>query len=106
MQQSVAHRGELADGTVQFAGPVDQLAAVDAYLAIGCEHPCDLVQREARRAPQRDERQPLQHGLVEHASLATPADGGDQPLVLVEAQRGGRHAGALRHFADVELPHC
>ena len=33
---------------------------------------------------------------IEQAAQAAPAAGRDQPLFLVEPQRGGRNAGALR----------
>jgi hypothetical protein len=79
--------------------------AVDARLPLGREHARDLVEREAGGAPQRDQRQPLQHAGIEQAAQPAPAGGGDQPLFVIEAQRRCRNAGLLRHLGDVQMSH-
>ena len=72
-------------------------------LPVRREHERDLVEREAGGAPKRDQRQPLQHAGIEQTAQTPPADGGDQPFLLIEAQRRGGNAGALRHLRYVQM---
>ena len=74
-------------------------------LPVRLEHDRDLIEREASGAPQRDQRQPFQHAGVEQTAQAPPTDRGNQPLLLIESQRGGRNPGALRHLCDVQVSH-
>jgi hypothetical protein len=64
-----------------------------------------ISSREKPAAPQRDQREPFQDARVEPATQAPPAGGGEQALLLVEAQRRGRNAGALRHLGYVQVSH-
>mgnify|MGYP003344303387 CR=1 FL=1 len=61
--------------------------------------------REAGGAAERDQRQPVQHARIEQAAQPAPAVRGDQPLLLVEAQRRGAHARQFRNLRDVDVPH-
>ena len=78
---------------------------VDARPPVRREHACNLIEREAGGAPEHDQREALQHGGPEYAPQAAPADRGDQALFLVEPQRRGRNAGALRHLGDIQAAH-
>ena len=106
MPQAVAHGAELADRPVQLVRLGREHLPVDARPPVRREHERDLVEREAGGAAQRDQRQPLQHAGIEQAAQAAPADRGDQPLLLVEPQRRGGNAGALRDFGDVQVLHA
>jgi hypothetical protein len=98
--QAVAQRAELADGPLQLLGLVAEQPAIDAA---GDEHARYLVEREAGRAAERDQGQPLDHAGIEEAAQAAPAGRLDEALRLVEAQRRGRHSRAAGHLADVEI---
>jgi hypothetical protein len=57
-------------------------------------------------AGHRDQRQPFHHHGIEQAAQTTPADRDDQPLLLIKSERRGRHAGALRYLADIQISHA
>ena len=105
MAQPPAHGDEFADGLVQRLRPVRQHAAIDPRPAGGREQGGDFRQREARRLAERDQPQPLQHRRIEQAAQPLAADGADQALFLVEAQRRGRHARQARHLCDIQILH-
>ena len=100
--QAVAHGAQFADRPVQLVRLGREHLPVDARPPVRREHERDLIERKAGGAPQRDQRQPLQHAGIEQTAQATPADRGDQPLFLIEPQRRGRNAGPLRHLRDVQ----
>lgn len=106
MLHAIAHRGELANRSVQFFRLGREHLPVDPGSAIRREHPGDLLEREAGRTTERDQRQSLHHGAIEHATQALPAHGCDQAFLLVEAQRRRRHAGLLCHLGDVHFRHA
>lgn len=95
----------MADGAVELIGLGGEHAAIDACMALRREHRRDLVQAETGRASHRDEREALEHAGVEYAPQPVTADGGNQPLLLVEAQGRGRQAGASGDFSDVDFGH-
>ncbi|MNN65101.1 hypothetical protein D3C81_1805800 [compost metagenome] len=103
--QSVPHRRQLADRPVQLIGLGGEQFPVNLRPALLREHPGDVIQRESRRPPQRDQRQAFEHASVIYAPHAAPADRGDQALFLIEAQRRRRHARLLRHFGDIQAFH-
>jgi general stress protein 26 len=65
--QSVAQGAQTTDRAIQVVRLRLQQAAVDPRTAVCGEHLRDLVEREARRAPERDQRQSFQHRGIEHA---------------------------------------
>jgi lactam utilization protein B len=99
--EAVAHRLQSPDRRVQLVGLGRERAAVDRRLALRREHRADLVEREAGRLAERDQRQLVQHAGLEAAAQALSAHRRDQPLALVEAQRRRRHARAPGHFGNV-----
>ena len=103
--QSIAHRAKLADPSVELVGFRSEQFSIDARRSMRREHARDLIEREAGGAPEGDEREALDHAGVEEASQAAPARRRDEPLRLVEPQRGGRNARAPRHLGDVQIPH-
>ena len=105
MFEPVAHGDELADRPVELRRLVGQHAPVDARFSVGRKHARDLVERKAGGAAERDQRQPVQHIMIENAAQPTAADRGDQLLLLVEAQRRCRNGGAPRDFGNIDPPH-
>jgi len=103
--EAVAQSAKLADRPVQLLRLGREHLPVDAQPPVRREHERDLLEREASGPPQRDQRQPLQHAGLEQTAQPPPADGGDQPLLLIEPQRRGRNAGPLRHLRDVQISH-
>ena len=101
MPQAVAHGAEFADGAIELLRFSGEQLPVDFRVPVGRKHARDLLKREARGAPKRDQRQPLQDARLEDAAQAAPADRGDQPLFFVVPQRGRRHAGRARYLIDV-----
>jgi hypothetical protein len=77
--------------------------SIDARPPIRREHAPDLIQREPTRAPERDQREPLEDSGIEEASQTSPADRGDQALFLVKPQRRSGNARAPRHLGYVHL---
>src|SRR4051794_32141366 len=67
-----AHRGELANGRIELVGFRGEHLPIDARPPAGGESAPDLVQREPREPPQRDESQPLEHVGLEDAPQASP----------------------------------
>jgi hypothetical protein len=55
MAEAVAHRGELADRSIELLRLVRQHLPIDARPSVWREHPRDLIEREAGRAAERDE---------------------------------------------------
>ena len=84
MPQTVAHGDEFADSPVQPIRLGHEHLPVDARPTVRREHERDFVEREAGSASQRDQRQPLQHVVIEQPAQAPPADRSDQPAFLVE----------------------
>ena len=74
MAQAVAHCGQLFDEPVQLIRLVRENSPVDPGPAILSEHRRHFVERESGRAPDPDQRQPLEHGRFEDAAQAAPAD--------------------------------
>jgi hypothetical protein len=97
MPQAVAHRAQLADRAVQVLRLRGEQRALDPRPPVGAEHAADLVQREAGRAAQRDEREALEHVRAVDPPQAVPAGRDDQAFFLVEAQGRGGHARAPRY---------
>jgi hypothetical protein len=103
--QAIAHGAQLAHLPVELVGLRREHRPVDPQPAVRREHPRDLVEREARGAPERDQRQALQHVRGEEPPQATPARRGHEPFFFVVPERGGRDAGPPRHFTDVQVFH-
>src|SRR5690606_41037444 len=72
--QAVAHRGQLADRSVQLLGLRRELPPIDTGPSVRSEHEPDVLQREAGRAPERNQREPLQHSGIELTAQSPPAD--------------------------------
>ena len=103
MAQAVAHRDKLADRSVQLVGLGGKLPPVDTRPSVRREHPGNFIEREARRAPQCDQRQAdSSTSEIEQPAQAPPADGGNQPLFLIKLQRRRRNTGALCDFGDID----
>src|SRR3954451_9859601 len=60
----------------------------------------DLIERQADLLGEDDERDAAEHRARVAAVAGSGALRGDEPALLVEAQRRRRHAAALRHLAD------
>lgn len=106
MAQPVAHRDELADRSIQLVGLGGKLPPVDTRPSVGREHSGNFIEREARRAPQCDQRQAIQDLQIEQPAQAAPADRGNQPLFLIESQRRRRDTGAPCDFGDIDRYHA
>ncbi|MNT40049.1 hypothetical protein D3C72_1763410 [compost metagenome] len=106
MAQAIAYRAQLLDGAIHLIGLVLQPGPIDGRPTFDHQHPGDIVEGKSGAATERDQRQALDHRLVEHPLEAIAADGADQPLLLVVAQRGGRQAGPARHLSDIHLFHA
>jgi hypothetical protein len=104
--KTVPHRSEPPDQPVQFARLRIQLIAMDAGLAVGREHSCDLLEGKPSGAAKGDERKLLHYPRLEEPSKAASPDRSDEPLLFVEAQRGRRRSRAPRHFRNVEILHA
>jgi len=87
------------------AAPADLLHAV-GEAGEAPEPRLDLVQRQAAALRRPDERDPPQRGLLVAPLVAGRAHRGDQPLRLVEPDRRGGDAGALREVPDGQLGHA
>lgn len=74
MAQAVAHGDQFADRSVQFVGLGSKLSPVDTRPSVGCEHLGNVIEREAGRAPQRDQRQAVQDLPIEQPAQTAPAD--------------------------------
>jgi hypothetical protein len=103
--QTVAQGAEPADRDVEFLRAGRKPCPVDLRPAVGREHASDLIERKAGRAPERDQRQALDHPRIEQPPQSAPAHRRDQSAAFVIAERRGRHARALRHLRDVEVTH-
>jgi len=101
MPQAPAHGLQARDGPVDFVRLCGKHLPVETRPAGRREHRTYLVEREARRSRKGDERQLLEHARREAAPQTVAADRGDQPFLLVEAQRGRCHAGALRDLRNI-----
>jgi len=63
--QAVSHGSQLANRPVQFFGLCGEHLSVDPRPAIRREHARDLIEAEAGRASERDEREAVQNTGVE-----------------------------------------
>jgi hypothetical protein len=102
MPEAVAHRLQALDRRVQLVGLGRELAAVDRGLALRREHRADLVEREAGRLAERDQRQLVEHAGLEGAAQALAAHRGDEPL-LVSGIASFRAAGLAPNFMGLWL---
>lgn len=103
----VAQRLQLRDPPVEaFADRLADLPPVEARrrapLRQAAQMVADLVEREAEFLHDQDETQPPDIAAQKAALVARGAVRLDQPLILVEADRRGREAGAAREVADAE----
>ena len=101
MSQAVAHGGQLANRLVQFVRFGRELSPINAWPSVRREHECDLLEREAGGATQRDECEALHHAGLEQTTQASPARRGNESLFFIEAQCRNRNARALRYFSDI-----
>ena len=99
--QTIAHGLEALDHGIQLVGLGREQLPVDVGLATGQEHGADLVQREPRRLPQRNQSQLVQHAGRKPAALAGLPHRLDQALLLVIPQRGRPQTGAFGDFGNV-----
>ncbi len=105
MAQPVAHRRELANALIQLVGFGRKRVPIDARPAARRERFRDLFEREAGRAAERDQSEPLEHARVELPAQAASADRGDESDFLVEPQRRGGNAGLPRDLGDIQFAH-
>jgi len=104
--QAAAQGNQLADRSVELGRPGLEHLPVDARTPIRREHARDLVEREAGRAPERDQREAFQHAGIEDTPQPVPPYRGDQVLLLIEAQGRGGHARAPRHLRNIQAFHA
>ena len=83
-----------------------ETSTVHPRQSVGRQHCGNLVQREAAGPSERDQGEPFQHGRIEEAAQAAPADRSDEALFLVIAQRRGRHAGPARYLDNIQIFHA
>jgi len=100
--EALAERREPADRRVERFRPRRERGAVDPGASVRPEHAGDLLQRESRRAAERDEREAIEDAGVEQAPEAPSPDRADQALFVVVAQRGRRDAGPAGNLRGVE----
>lgn len=95
MAQTIPQRAQSPDRAIKLFRLGGQSSAVDGRAAVGNDHLGNLLEREARGSPKRDERQRFEHARIEKAPQPGPADRADEPFLLILADRRGRHAGAI-----------
>ena len=106
MPETIAHRGQLAERLIERVGLGSEQAAIDPDAAAARKHRRDVLEREAGRTAELDQREALEHARVELPAKAAPADRRNEPAFLVEPQRRGGKARLPRYFGDVELAHA
>ncbi len=105
MPQAIAHAAEFPDRPVEILRLGREHLPVDTRSTVRREHAGDLLEGEPGLAPERDQREPVEHCGTKKAALAAPADRGDQPLLLVKPQRRGRDSRPAHHLRDIEICH-
>lgn len=103
--EALAQNLQLADPDLQLVRLGRELGAVDPRPSVGREHVRNLVERKAGGATERDQGQPLKDFRIEQAAQASPADRGDQPLLLIIAKRRGGNAGTGRDLGNINVTH-
>lgn len=63
--QTITHRGQLAEGPIQFLRFGDEHLPVDAQSTIRRKHQRNLIEGESCGAPQCDDREALQNAGIE-----------------------------------------
>ena len=65
MAEPIAHRSQLANGSIQLLRFRREDPAVDADAAVRCEHASHFIERKAGGASECDQGQPIEHAEIE-----------------------------------------
>lgn len=106
MAQRLPDYGETPDGAVQFVRLCVEARPIHLHQTFRRQHLGYLIERESAGPPKRDQCESFQHGWVEQAAQAAPADGGYEALFLVVTQRRGGQARPMRNLGNIQVLHA
>lgn len=85
VKESVSYSGLLPDVALHIGGPSHQERSIHLKLTLCCKHGSNVVKRETRVLPKRDEFELLDDVRTEKPTKAMPPRRTNQPLFFIES---------------------